>query len=736
MSEFISRLPIVWPIKRNWSIRRVLAVLLIVAGAIAGGLTYGTLSTISPGVDAFEQLNRLFFVDLAILLALAALVGTHIFRLMQQRRQGLAGASLHVQLAAILGVLTLVPTILVTIFSLLFFHYGLQTWFSDQVKTAIVESRLVAESYLSEHQQAIRADILAMANDLDREAPSLIGAPKEMTRFINTQTVIRNLSEALVFTGQKDIVAQSLLTFSLAVHDVPKYALDRARSGEVVVYSDDDEEDDDDDQVRAIIKLNAYPDTYLVVGRAVDSNVLGRVASTKEAAAKYDQLEQFTSQIKRSLTGLFATVAVVLLLIALWFGLILSQRLIAPIEALISAAERVRAGDLAARLPESGYPEEFLSLARSFNRMTSQLATQRDNLIAANLEMDERRRLTEAILAGVSSGVLSLDSKGQILHSNSAAQNILGQNGDALYGQPIDAILPEFDADKARAGQIEITLKLADLRQRAITLRATDVDRKAGDNELALIVTFDDITALKTAQRASAWGDVARRIAHEIKNPLTPIQLSAERLERRYADVVPEEGRTVFRDCVQTIIRHVQDIGAMVAEFSQFGRMPQPVFQPVDLTKLVSDLVTFQKQAYPKMGMSVSKPAKPIAPISADDGQLRQAVTNILKNALESIGDASAAAEVKVEIVTSGAMAAVVISDNGPGFPPNVSLEQLTEPYVTHKSKGTGLGLAIVKKIMEDHGGELILGASPWLKKLKAKPLSGAVVTLLLPLKK
>lgn len=733
LSAMVRRIDPLGLVRRRWSIRRVIAILLLAAGFIAGIATYVSLSTITPGAGSTDRLNNLFFIDLTILVALAGLVGHYIFRLYHSRRQGVAGATLHVQLAGLLGVLALVPTLLVTIFSLLFFHYGLQTWFSDEVKTAIEESRAVAESYLREHQQVIRADIVAMATDLDRDAGFLVSDRRDLVRFVNTQANFRNFSEAVVFTEGGDVLAESDLTFSLSLQDIPKYAMERARNGEVSVLTGDiDGDDENNDRVRALIKLNAYPNAYLFVGRLVDPTVLGRVASTREAAAKYDQLEQFTSQIKRSLTGLFAVVALVLLMVALWFGLAISERLISPIEALIGAAERVREGDLTARLPETGYGEEFISLARSFNRMTTQLSTQREKLISANREMDNRRRVTEAILSGVSSGVLSLDHDGVIRTANGAAQAILGRPQASLEGKAIHTVLPGFDAVSARAHPLELTLHLQDNRQRAILLKATEV--LEGDEAMSLIVTLDDITALKNAQRASAWGDVARRIAHEIRNPLTPIQLSAERLNRRYAEAIPEEGREVFRDCIQTIIRHVQDIGQMVSEFSQFARMPQPKMKSLEISRLLHEIVTFQRQAYPHIAMTLDMPKSLPVRVEGDDTQLRQAITNILKNAQEAFGDKSSeSAAINVVLQVTDERVAITVSDSGPGFPQHVALDQLTEPYVTHKAKGTGLGLAIVKKIMEDHGGELILGNADTILRKKGKILTGACVTLILP---
>lgn len=719
------------PLLRLLSVRRVLAGILLAAGIIAGGYTYAILSSLSPEADTIATLNLLFIVDLTILAGLGALVGQHIWRLFRQRRHGLAGSSLHIQTAGLVAALVMIPTLLVTIFSLLFFHYGLQTWFSDQVKTAIEESRVVADSYLREHQQVIRADILAMANDLDRESGLLLTEGDAFGRFVNTQARLRNLTEAMVFTAQdRKVLGQSDMTFSLTAADVSQTALDQAEGGDVVLLTG---EGGGEDRIQALVKLRSLPDVYLFVGRLIDANVLGRVLVTQEAADRYAQLEQFTDQIKRTLMALFAVVALLLLLIALWFGLTLSERLISPIEGLIAIAGRVRDGDLTARLPETGYADEFISLAKAFNRMTDQIAAQQSTLITANREMDTRRRLIEAILTGVSSGVIGLDTQGRISHCNTAGADIIGLATDKIIGQKLTDFFPDLVVESLITQKTEIAMTRIDGRLRAIAMQATMMSE--GDSGHTTIVTFDDITDLKTAQRATAWGEVARRIAHEIRNPLTPIQLSAERLNRRYAALIPEDGRKVFQDCIQTISKHVDDIGQMVTEFAQFARMPQANKDTVDVQNLLTGLVVLQREAYPNVDIQIRTPkAATILKMHADAGQLRQAITNVIKNALDAL-QGQELPQLAIHLAPHDGKLALIFNDNGPGFPDDVPLETLLEPYVTHKDKGTGLGLAIVRKIVEDHGGSLFLGPNAIQKAVQGKKvLPGAIVTLLFPI--
>ncbi len=384
-----------------------------------------------------------------------------------------------------------------------------------------------------------------------------------------------------------------------------------------------------------------------------------------------------------------------------------------PISHLIAAAERVRAGNLAARVPVGQGDEEFASLSRAFNRMTHQLETQRAELVEANRQLDQRRRFTETVLEGVSAGVIGLDHDGRINLPNRSASLLLGSDLDQLIGEPLAEAVPEMAPLIAAAARRPDRLAQSELRLvrggRTSTLLVRIAAEAAEGDAKGFIVTFDDVTELLSAQRKAAWADVARRIAHEIKNPLTPIQLSAERLKRKYLKEIGNDPET-FTTCTDTIIRHVGDIGRMVDEFSSFARMPAPVFRDVDLSELVRQAAFLQRTATPDIAIELDLPPAPLR-LSCDSRQVSQAVINLLKNAAESIqardGDAPPG-----RIILRGkreeGLVELAVEDNGRGLPQD-GRERLTEPYVTTRAKGTGLGLAIVKKIMEDHNGELVL---------------------------
>lgn len=721
---------------RKW--RSKLAYLLIIAAIASGIATYAALTETPPLGNDPDTVIWLLNIDLVILLLLVALIARRIVSLWSGKKRGLAGSHLHVRLVYIFSILAAAPAIIMTIFSAFFFHFGVQTWFSTRVQTAIEESQAVAEAYLEEHRQVIRADTLAMATDLDREAPILMNNQEAFGKFVQTQSLLRNLSEVIVFEPSGKVLARSGLTFSLEFEDVPEDSLRRASEGDVVIMTGGN-----DDRVRALVKLNNFFGTYLYVGRMVDPKVLSHVTSTREASQDYEDLQNRYSSLQVTVTMIFVVVGLVLLTLAMWFGLILARQLVTPISALISTADRVRAGDLSARVPDQDTLQEFDYLARAFNRMTKQIQEQQSELIEANRQLDRRRRFTESVLTGVSAGVLGIDVKGQVNIANSSATELLGLK-DELVGQNISDIFPALqgllDQAHKRPGkttQGEIPYVSGNGARRIFLVRI--VIEIIGDQEAGAILTLDDITELQSAQRKAAWADVARRIAHEIKNPLTPIQLSAERLKRKYLSQIKDDPET-FSLCTETIIKHVEDIGRMVSEFSSFARMPEPVMEIDSLPRHIKEAIFLYKQAHGDISINYREAAGS-ADMQAkfDAQQIRQALTNLIQNAVDSIAAQSEKTKRgRIDIVLAQKghdEAVVIVSDNGPGLPKNASPESLTEPYVTHKVKGTGLGLAIVKKIMEDHGGILVLGTPEWLKGTEGwEDQDGATVILVLPL--
>jgi two-component system, NtrC family, nitrogen regulation sensor histidine kinase NtrY len=462
-----------------------------------------------------------------------------------------------------------------------------------------------------------------------------------------------------------------------------------------------------------VMQLFVGEPLFLVTGHAVDLRVVDYIKNIELAGSFYSQIEQAMQRSQLIIFLVCGAIAFLMLLAAVWLAILFASRLTEPIGGLMLAAERVRSGDLTARVEEGPPDDELGQLARSFNRMASQIEQQRGELVDANTELDTRRRLTDAVLAGVSAGVLSVDEAGTITRSNRSALELLALPEDGVLGRPLTSVMPELvplveqaaeRPDRVTQGQVEIL-------QRG-TRRILLVRISAASNAGA-VVTFDDVTDLMSAQRMAAWGDVARRIAHEIKNPLTPIQLSAERLKRRYLKQIKEDPET-FSICTDTIIRQVGDIGRMVDEFSSFARMPRPTVQPEDAKELCQQALFLQRNGNPEVRYVSTLPDHPV-PLICDRRQIAQVLTNILKNSAEAIegrearaGQALPPGEITLALRDDDDTVRIVVEDNGKGLPKE-GRERLTEPYMTTRSKGTGLGLAIVKKIMEDHGGNLVL---------------------------
>jgi len=703
---------------------RILAISLAVAAVAAVSGTFAAIRGFPPfGSDPSSVLLWLY-ADLIVLLLLAVVIAWRVVALWVERRRGAAGSRLHVRMVRLFGFVSVVPAIIVALASVIFFNFGMQSWLSTQVRTVLEESVAVAEAYLHEHKQNIRADVLAMAQDLSRDAVTLEGNPTLFNRVVDFQTRVRELSEAVVFDGSGAVRARSGFSYLLEIDPIPPSAMEQARNGEVAILTGQD-----DDRVRALVRLDGFLDMYLFVGRIVDPKVVAHTTRTRGAVERFERLEFQRAGMQVSFALVFVGIALVLLLAASWVGLLMASQLSRPLSALIAATERVRAGDLTARVPEQGAPDEIGSLSRAFNRMTNDLEQNRRELLEANRQLDQRRRFTEAVLEGVSAGVIGLDEQGRVNLPNASASELLGLTADRMIGQPLGEVVPEmeallYDARHLRSGRpVESEVRLQRAKETHTLLTRVSVERD-GEAIIGYVVTFDDVSDLVAAQRKAAWADVARRIAHEIRNPLTPIQLSAERLKRKYLGEIASDPET-FVTCTDTIVRHVGDIGRMVDEFSSFARVPAPVIRLENMTDLCRQAVFLQRNAHSEIAFTTELPDHAVY-YRCDGRQVSQALTNLLLNASEAIHGRDgqvAPGSIVVRLRYGDGATVIEVEDNGKGLPEEAR-ERLTEPYYTTRIKGTGLGLAIVKKIMEDHGGRL---------RLEDGPMGGARVLLELP---
>jgi two-component system, NtrC family, nitrogen regulation sensor histidine kinase NtrY len=752
--------------RRRGLSRRIADLLLgrgMTLGLAVGALLLGiaTFSVLSGG-SPFGPMRQgselgLMLVSLLVLLLLGASLAGRLVRVWAERRRGSAGSRLHVRLVLLFGVVAVVPSILVAGFAAAFFNLGIQAWFGDRVRTALEASRQVAQAYLEEHRNNIRGDALAMANDLNRAGSLLVSDQgRAFAQVLATHTLLRGLTESVVFDPTLGrVMARFGQTADFEVDPPPDWAVEIARQGDVAVLPDEQE-----GRVRAVVALDSRPVLMLLIGRPVDPEVVSNQQRAEREVDQYEQLDRNRYGLQVTFVMIFAIATLLVLLAAVLIGLVIANQLARPIGRLIVAAERVRAGDLATRVEEGAADEELSSLSRAFNRMTNQLAAQRGELMQAYRQIDDRRRFTETVLAGVSAGVIGLEADGRINLPNRRASELAGLDLDAAIGRPLAEVLPEFAPllEAVRHGGAAATerdrtaeIRLGPPSGRRTLLARIGVEQHEGGGTAGsmdhrdvrgYVLTFDDITELLSAQRKAAWADVARRIAHEIKNPLTPIQLSAERLKRRYLKEIRSDPET-FKACTDTIVRQVGDIGRMVDEFSAFARMPQPVIRPEDLSQAVRDALVLQRHARPEIAYEVELPEA--APVVACDRRLvGQALTNLLQNAADAVamraqqesdsGRARPPGEpmghITVRVEPREEHVVIAVEDDGLGLPEGDERDRLTEPYVTHKAKGTGLGLAIVKKIMEDHGGRLVLEDRP---RREEGTGAGARAVLILP---
>jgi len=693
--------------EKGWFSEDRLAYISILFTLGMGAVTAYALTRVDYLSNDTDTLIWLVVIDALALLVLGTLVGRQIWRLWSERRQRLAGHQLHWRMAVLFGGVTTFPAVIVTLFALFIVDYSLRGWFAERISTAVNESVRVAESYFDEHARSISGEVLTMANDINREAYRLVGKGNLMGRYLSDQAALRNMADAIIFDGTGQVLAKSQFAFAITFANLESSWVEQARKGEVVILRADET-----NKLRAVVKLNSYVDAYLLVGRFIDSKVLLAMDQTRLAASDYQQLGFQQLDLQISFAVLFGIILLLILIASLWIGLNLATAIVGPLGSVIHVAEQVRGGNLSQRVPDDLQLEEISRLGSAFNRMLDELARSREQLVQANTQIDQRREFTEAVLGGVSSGVIGLDRDGKVTLPNATARSLLTKSDTELIGKKLVDVIPEFkgllgiiNQKRRRFGEEQIILQ----RQNSqLILRARIVSEVIEGRVIGYVVTFDDVTGLLSAQRKAAWSDIARRIAHEIKNPLTPIQLASDRLLKKYR---PDDKKAAdqFEEYVRIITRQVDDIGRMVDEFSAFARMPQPEMDRHSLLGIVNGQISLFAGRDLSLDVEIDDANNDYATI-CDAGLVRQALTNLLQNAKDSLDEhRTATPTIRIKLQSEDDMIAIIVTDNGPGFP-EMDFEKLIEPYVTTRQKGTGLGLAIVSKIMEDHSGTMHLG--------------------------
>ena len=688
---------------------RVAAASLAVLAILAGAATYAWLAGLVPAAFVTTGwMTGLLVADLVIATALVVVLAVRLTQLWLDRRRGAAGSRLHMRLVLVCSIFTITPTLIVSII-LSMLLINLTDFVVKPAQASYEAARAIGEPVRRARENEILRDIAAVSAPLQEQGIEALrdkpATTKLLRRLIEDHPAI---IEAAVVHADDGLLARAVAADAKPIaNPVPsaQYLWQSVNHGGPIQL-------ESQQGAYFVMQLFVAEPYFLVTGHAVDLRVVDYIKSIELAGKFYAQIGHALQRGQLIVFFVCGAIAMLMLLAAVWLAILFATKLTEPIGGLMSAAEQMRGGNLAVRVEEGPPNDELGQLARSFNRMANQIEQQRGELVDANKELDTRRRLTDAVLAGVSAGVLSVDGAGIITRSNRSALELLALPEDGVVDRQLIEVMPELAPlavqaaerpDRVTQGQVEILQRGA---RRTLLVRISTSG--AGS-----VVTFDDVTDLMSAQRMAAWGDVARRIAHEIKNPLTPIQLSAERLKRRYLKQIKEDPDT-FSTCTDTIIRQVGDIGRMVDEFSSFARMPRPTVQLEDAKELCQQALFLQRSGNVEIRYRTNLPDHPVSLI-CDRRQVSQVLTNILKNAAEAIeGRAPAAGqilppgEVALTLTEEGNVVSIIVEDNGKGLPKE-GRERLTEPYMTTRSKGTGLGLAIVKKIMEDHGGALIL---------------------------
>ena len=719
-------------LRRRRRLRNAATLGLVVLGPVLALLTFLVLGPLEQGSSS-PSLRLIILTDFVYILVVAALVLSQVGRLIAARRAKSAGSRLHLRLTGAFALLALIPTVIVAVFAGLTINIGLEGWFSDRVSRVVGASLAAAEAYEAEQREDLIADARALARYIDTvRAQRPVGDREVLTE--GQLQVQRGLREAYLIDGTGELRARGNRSYLFDFEQpTPAQIVSALDAGGAVI------EDWPNNEFRALVPLASYVDRLLYVSREVDGEILSLLDETQETVRLYGQLEDDRGRVLFEFGLLYLGFAVILILAAIWLGLWFAERLSGPVGRLTGAAQRVGAGDLDVQVREEEGDDEIAMLGRYFNQMTKQLKAQRTTLVENTQQIERRGRLFDSVLGSVTSGVVGVDAKGKVTFVNKSGARLLNWREDH-ESVPLAVAVPEFAAlfallraSRSEVAQDEVKVTRAG-RLEILLVRMAKRRRDDGRLE-GYVVAFDDVTNLVSAQRMAAWGDVARRIAHEIKNPLTPIQLSAERIKRKFSPKLFDDSESL-EQMTDVIIRQTGDLRRIVDEFSKFARMPEPVRQRNDLVGIVRDAVILQQSGQPEVEIVADLPQDEVA-VELDATMISQALTNLVKNAGEAIetlyekGNVPEGHKRRVEVTMRTEQAGVVItiSDNGIGLPEDRA--RLFEPYVTTRDQGTGLGLPIVKKIIEEHGGTLTLDdAAPF----EGQTHSGAMAVVTLPM--
>jgi len=699
---------------RQKGIGRIGAILVLVAIGL-GVATFAILTGLTPIAPEPATIFGLLIANGIILSIMTLLIGWQVWRLLVARHRKVPGAVLHARMVGQFSLFAAIPALVIAFFATVTLNRGLDAWFSDRTSSIIQTSVKIAKAYQDEQDDLVRGDLSGIALNISQSKAAFETNRQVFLSQLGTLVSLRNLSGAFIIdqTNQK-IVASISANRQLGFRPPQDSEFTRAAKGDLVVVGPGT-----GNVIRGLVKIDQFDNHFLYVYRVVNPNVTSQLQKAALERAKFDQMLSQRSGLQVTFAMMFIGVAVIFLLAAVWFGMWFADRLVEPIVALVKGAKKVSKGELATKVIVGQGTGDIATLGITFNQMTSQLENQRSELITTNHQLDERRRFSEAMMAGVTAGVVGVDPEGKVSLVNRSGLKLLKKTRRDVLGKKFDVILSEMMpalklAEGKASGRAEdhVTLQI-DGQDKSFVVQVTT--ERTSEDEHGVVVTFDDISELVAAQRNSAWADIARRIAHEIKNPLTPIQLSAERLKRKYSKEITTSPE-VFEKCTETIIRQVGDIRAMVDEFSSFARMPSAILEKMNMVTVTKDALILQKTSFEEVEFVTDIIDEKIE-LAIDRRLVTQAITNLVKNAKEAIDarmevNKTPPAKIVISLRKTDTDVILSVVDNGKGLPKE-NRGRLTEPYMTTRAKGTGLGLAIVKRIMADHHGTITLNDAP-----------------------
>ncbi len=692
-----------------------IGVVLVLLSIAFGLATFLVLTGLTPLTPTSNMIFWMLVANGVLLGLMTILIGWQVWEMLAARRRKVPGAVLHARIVGQFGLFAAVPALIIAFFATVTLNRGLDEWFSDRTQTIISASMKIGEAYLEEQEDLVRGDLNGIGLNVNQNKKAFKENRQVFLQQLATLVSLRNLSGAFVIDRKnRKIEASITASRDLGFRAPADKDFLAAKNGDLVIIPSGD-----GNVIRGLVKLKSFDEHYLYLYRLVNPTVTSQILKAKSEQGLYKEMLTQRTGLEITFAVMYIGIALIFLLAAVWFGMWFADRLVEPIVGLVKGAQKVSLGKLDTKVIVSEGTGDLATLGHTFNKMTHQLDEQRGELVTTNHQLDERRRFIEAVMSGVSSGVIGVDPDGVVTLANRAGLVLLKRDLRDIHGKKFAEVLPEMlpaleQAENKLSGRSEDNISIkVDNEDKNFVVQVTT--ERTNENEHGVVVTFDDISELVAAQRNSAWADIARRIAHEIKNPLTPIQLAAERLKRKYQNEIVSNPE-VFEKCTETIVRQVGDIRAMVDEFASFARMPSAVLETTDLIEVTKDALVLQKASFEDVKFETDFNDDKLE-VEADRRLVTQAITNLVKNAKEAIDTRLETSpepipRIRVTLRKQDTSIILSVSDNGKGLPKE-NRGRLTEPYMTTRVKGTGLGLAIVKRIMQDHEGSINLSDAP-----------------------